>query len=363
MKLWVIKIGTSILRAKGKSSTEKVIKNFCEHINNFILKGNKVVLVTSGAVGLGCQKLSLEERPNDLSSLQAAAAVGQVNLMSLYEKEMNKLGNNIAQILITKSDFNTRESFNNASKTFKKLIEFNVIPIVNENDSISNEELKYGDNDTLSALVAVAINANKLILLTDIDKLYSDDPRKNNEAKPIFEVYNSKELKEIKDKNNNNNNPKKDWGTGGITTKLLAAEIATKGGIKVQLADGRHENNLQNIFEEKKVGTIFYPVDKPIGNKKSWLAHAIHTVGEIILDDGACLALLNKGASLLLVGITDVKGDFASNQPVRILNKDKKEIAKGITSLSSDFLKSNLKKNSNGTHSRVVVHRDVLALT
>ena len=361
MKLWVIKIGTSILRANGRSSTEKVIKNFCEHINNFMLKGNKVVLVTSGAVGLGCQKLALEERPNDLSSLQAVAAVGQVNLMNLYEKEMNKLGKNIAQILITKSDFNTRESFNNASKTFKKLIEFNVIPIVNENDSISNEELKYGDNDTLSALVALAINANKLILLTDIDKLYSDDPRKNNEAKPIFEVYNCEGIKEIKDKNNNNIN--QEWGTGGITTKLLAAEIATKGGIEVQLADGRDENNLQNIFEEKKVGTIFYPVDKPIGNKKSWLAHAIHTVGEIILDDGACLALLNKGASLLLVGITDVKGDFASNQPVRILNKEKKEIAKGITSLSSDYLKSNLKKNSNGSQSKVVVHRDVLALT
>tara|TARA_Y100001968_G_scaffold330452_1_gene382385 strand:+ start:11707 stop:12792 length:1086 start_codon:yes stop_codon:yes gene_type:complete len=361
MKLWVIKIGTSILRGNEKTSTENVIKTFCEFINNFILKGNKVVLVTSGAVGLGCQKLSLDERPNDLSSLQAAAAVGQVNLMALYEKEMNKLGNNVAQILITKTDFNTRESFTNASKTLKKLIEFNVIPIVNENDTISNEEIKYGDNDTLSALVSLAINANKLILLTDIDKLYSEDPKKNNDAVPIMEVYNNKELKKIKDKNNRNSQMQ--WGTGGITTKLLAAEIATNGGITVQLADGRNKNNLKKIFDEKKIGTIFYPLQKPIAHKKSWLAHAIHTVGDIILDDGACLALTNKGASLLLVGIIDVVGDFASNQPVRILNKDKKEIAKGITSLSSDSLKTCLKQNENRVHSKIVVHRDVLALT
>ena len=361
MKLWVIKIGTSILRGNGNELTENVIKTFCKHINYFILKGNKVVLVTSGAVGLGCQKLSLEQRPNDLASLQAAAAVGQVNLMTLYEKEMNNLGNNIAQILITKADFNTRESFNNASKTFKRLLDLNVIPIVNENDSISNEEIKYGDNDTLSALVALAVNANKLILLTDIDKLYTEDPRQNHKAVPILEVYNKAELKEIKDKNNFNLN--NEWGTGGITTKLLAAEIATNGGIMVQLADGRQDKNLQKIFDDEKVGTIFYPLDKPIRNKKSWLAHAIHTVGEINLDDGACSAVLNKGASILLVGIIKVKGNFASNQPIRILNKDNIEIAKGITSLSSDFLKNNLKNNGDKSPSMIVVHRDVLALT
>ena len=361
MKLWVIKIGTSILRGNKDISTENVIQVLCKYLNNFISKGNKIVLVTSGAVGLGCQKLCLDNRPKELSELQAVAAVGQVNLMKLYEKEMNKLGNNVAQILITKADFNTRESFNNASKTLKKLIEFDVIPIVNENDTISNEELKYGDNDTLSALVALAINANKLILLTDVDKLYSEDPKRSNEAKPILEVHNNIQLKKIK-----NNNIKKfntEWGTGGITTKLLAAEIATKGGIMVQLADGRKENNLKTIFDENKIGTIFYPFDRPIGSKKSWLAHAIQTVGEITLDEGACIALINKGASLLLVGVIGVKGDFASNQPVRIINKDNKEIAKGITSLSSDSIKSFLQNKDYESHSKVVVHRDVLALT
>ena len=207
------------------------------------------------------------------------------------DKVFNKLGHNIAQILITKADFNSRESFNNASKTLKKLIDLNVIPIVNENDTVANEELKYGDNDTLSALVALAINANKLILLTDIENLYSKDPRNNKDAQPIKEVHNS-ELKEIKDKNIQNSN--NEWGTGGISTKLISAEIATKGGVEVQLVDGTNKRNLIEIFNDNKIGTFFYPVEKPIGNKKSWLSHAIQTVGKITLDEGASFELKQK---------------------------------------------------------------------
>ncbi len=361
MKLWVIKIGTSILRGNNNSSTEDVIENLCLSIKQFMDKDNKVVLVTSGAVGLGCKKLNIHKRPIELSSLQAIAAVGQVNLMNLYQKGMNKLGYNIAQILITKADFNARDSFNNASKTIKKLLDFNVIPIVNENDSISNEELKYGDNDTLSALVSLAIEANRLILFTDIENLYSDDPRTNLDAKPIMEVYDNNQLREIKDKNKSNNNNQ--WGTGGIATKLLAAEIATKGGITVQLSDGRNKSNINKVFNEEKIGTIFHPFKKPIGNKKSWLSHAIQTVGEITLDDGAYYAIKNKGASLLLVGIIGVEGEFTANQPVRILNKENKEIAKGITSLSSEALKIGLMDKNLKSHSKIVVHRDVLALT
>ncbi len=360
MKTWVVKIGTSILRGTQEKSTEQVVEILCKSLSDFILKGNKVVLVTSGAVGLGCKKLNLNTRPKELSTLQAVAAVGQVNLMTLYDETLKRLGHNIAQILITKTDFNSRESFNNASKTFKKLIELNVIPIVNENDSISNEELKYGDNDTLSALVALAINANKLILLTDIENLYSKDPRNNKDALPILEVNNS-DLKIIKDKNNQNYN--NEWGTGGISTKLNAAEIATKGGVEVQLADGRNKNNLIDIFNEKKIGTIFHPIDKPISNKKSWLSHAIKTVGQITVDEGACFAIEKKGASLLVVGVKEVEGDFTVNQAVRIVNKNKKEVAKGITSMSSDSLKRILNKKETINSSMIVVHRDVLALT
>ena len=365
MEIWVIKLGTSIIRGSEKNPTENVIKSFCKSINSFISKGNKVVIVTSGAVGLGCKKLSLKNRPTELSYLQAIAAIGQVNLMTLYEKEMNKLKRNIAQILITKADFNTRKSFKNASKTLRKLIDLNVIPIVNENDTIANEELKYGDNDTLSALVALAINANKLILLTDINNLYSKDPKENIDATPIKEVHNDIQLNEIKSSNiisKNIGNSNRGWGTGGITTKLIAAEIATKGGVSVQLADGRDNENLMRIFNNEKIGTIFYPCNKPIGNKKSWLSHAIQSVGDIILDDGACYAIQNNGASILHVGIICTTGNFAANQPVRILNKEKKQVAKGISSMSSDAIKSIMNNKSKISHSQIVVHRDVLVL-
>ncbi len=359
MKLWVIKIGTSILRGNNEISTEEVIKMLCKSINKFITEGNKIVLVTSGAVGLGCKKLSLVKRPKDLSLLQAIAAVGQVNLMTLYEKEMNRFGKNIAQILLTKSDFNSRKSFNNASKTLKNLIDLNIIPIVNENDTVANEELKYGDNDTLSALVSIAIKANKLVLLTDIENLYSKDPKTNIDATPIKEVHNN-DLKKIRDLNNPGKNS--DWGTGGIKTKLIAAEIATKSGVTVQLADGRNERIILQTFNDEKVGTIFYPSKKPIRNKKSWLIHAIQTVGEISLDDGAYLAIKNKGASLLLVGVVNVKGNFSANQPVKIINKSQKEIAKGITSMSSESIRNFLNSKNNNSRSQIVVHRDVLAL-
>ena len=360
MKLWVVKIGTSILRGDDSTSTERVIKNLCHNIHNFMSYGNKVVLVTSGAVGLGCKKLSLKKRPKELSKLQAIAAIGQVNLMTLYEREMSIHKRNIAQILITKTDFNTRESFQNISKTFKRLIDLNVIPIVNENDTVANEELKYGDNDTLSALVSISIKANKLILLTDVDNLYSEDPRINHEALPIKDVQNN-ELKKIKDKNIQIDN--KGWGTGGISTKLIAAEIATKGGVTVQLADGRSQDNILKIFNNFKIGTIFHPCVKPIGSKKTWLIHAIQTIGDITLDDGACHAIKYKGASLLMVGILEINGNFTANQPVRILNKDREQVGKGITSISSDAIKSILNSKVNKLHSQIVVHRDVLAIT
>ena len=210
------------------------------------------------------------------------------------------------------------------------------------------------------------INAKKLILLTDINNLYSKDPKENIDATPIREVHDDIQLNEIKSSNINPNNfgdLKRGWGTGGITTKLIAAEIATKGGVTVQLADGRDNQNLKKIFNNEKIGTIFYPCDKPIGNKKSWLSHAIQSVGDIIVDDGACFAIQNKGASLLLVGIINTIGNFSANQPIRILNKDEKQVAKGITSMSSDSINSILHNKIKKSSSQIVVHRDVLVLS
>jgi len=164
MTTWVIKIGTSLLRGNDKYSTFDIINNYCSYISLALRNGDKVILVSSGAVGLGCHKMSFKTRPKEIISLQASAAIGQLHLMALYEKAMNRFGYKVAQILLTRSELGSRNSYKSASQTLKRLIEWDVIPIVNENDTVANEELKYGDNDTLSALVSLAINANKLIL-------------------------------------------------------------------------------------------------------------------------------------------------------------------------------------------------------
>ncbi len=358
MKVWVIKIGTSLLRGNDKYTTFDIIKNYCSYISSAQKKGDKVILVSSGAVGLGCHKMRFKIRPKEIISLQASAAIGQLHLMALYEKAMNKFGYNVAQILLTRSELGSRNSYKSASQTLKRLLEWDVIPIVNENDITSNEELKYGDNDTLSALVATAISADQLVLLTDIDHLYSSDPKTDINAKPIKDINNSNELNKLE-----LDNKQTTWGTGGIKTKLTAAKIATESGIKVQLADGRVPEKLGEILEGKKIGTIFHPHPNPIGNRKSWLSHAIKPVGEVHLDNGASEAIKNKGASLLLVGVEKVIGNFISNQPVKVISNNGKIIAKGICSMSSDAIKIGINSNSTKTGSPLVIHRDVLVLT
>ena len=358
MTTWVIKIGTSLLRENSKYTTFDIINNFCSHISKAQKKGDKIILVTSGAVGLGCHKMSFKVRPKEIISLQAAAAIGQLHLMALYEKAMNRFGYKVAQILLTRSELGSRTSYKSASRTLKKLIEWNVIPIVNENDITSDEELKYGDNDTLSALVAIAISADQLILLTDIDHLYSSDPKTNSKARPIKDINSSKELNKLE-----LSNEQTTWGTGGIKTKLIAAKIATESGIKVQLADGRNPETLGELLNGKRIGTVFHPHPKPIGNRKSWLSYAIRPVGELHLDDGASEAIKNKGASLLLVGVKKVSGNFISNQPVKVINTEGEEIAKGICSMSSDAIKIGINEKSETTGSPLVIHRDVLVIT
>ncbi len=359
MKIWVIKIGTSILRGSKDYSTKMIIKEYCKSIIEAKKRGDKIIVVSSGAVGLGCIRLGLEQKPNDINSLQAIAAIGQGYLMSLYEEYMDKYGFNVAQILLTRSDFNSRKSHQNASMTLKKLLDWDVIPIVNENDTIADEELKYGDNDTLSALVATSVSADQLVLLTDIDKLYSSDPREDSKATPIIDVHNTKELI---DSNIPTSGEFSSWGTGGIKTKLSAARIATESGIKVHLADGRDPKILHDILDGARGGTVFHPQAKTITSRKSWLAHALHPQGSLHIDFGASNALKNKGASLLLVGVKEVEGSFQSNQPVRIFDSDGIEFARGIASLSSENIINILETDSTFEKSPIVIHRDVLVL-
>ena len=359
MTLWVVKVGTSLLRGTTEHSTEKIIDRYSLCIANSRKRGDSLIIVTSGAVGVGCNQLGIKERPEELINLQAAASVGQVKLMGLYEKAMASYGYDVAQILLTRADLSSRLSYRNASKTLKALLKWGVVPIVNENDSISAEELRYGDNDTLSALVATAVSADQLILLTDVDRLYSSDPRKDSGAQPISDVHHPRELEPLEDINKESGH----WGTGGIKTKLTSARIATGSGITVHLADGRNPEMLEQLLKGSRGGTVFHPSQKPISNRKSWLAHALKPLGTIHLDNGASEAIQNRGASLLLVGVKKVEGTFSANQPVRVIDTKSEEIARGISSLSSDFLNTSLKNSITSSPSPLVIHRDVLVLT
>ncbi len=361
MTLRVIKIGTSLLRGSKEKSDIQIINSYSNYLAETIKKGEKIVLVTSGAVGLGSIKLGLKQRPIDVVSLQATAAIGQGHLMSLYQSAMKLHGITVAQILLTRSDLKSKKGYDNASNTLLKLLEWGVMPIVNENDTVSKEELCFGDNDTLSALVASAINADQLILLTDIDRLYSSDPKKDSTAYPIAEVHYPDGLTTLEAQATNSKGGT--WGTGGITTKLSAARIATDSGITVQLADGRDPRVLYELLNGSKIGTVFHPSPTPIRSRKSWLAHALKPLGDLHIDEGACFALQHKGASLLLVGVKSIHGEFRANQPVRLLNPDGNELARGLCSLSSSELLDAKTSSLRTKRSPIVMHRDFMVIT
>ena len=364
MTLRVVKVGTSLLRGQKGQTTADVIDQLTTALAESLDRGDRAVLVSSGAVGLGCRRLGRERRPEGVVGLQAAAAIGQGHLMGIYDQAMARHGRAVAQVLLTRSEIADRRSYTSASATLHQLLDWEVLPIVNENDTVSSAELRFGDNDTLSALVAAAVGADELILLTDIDSLYSADPRVDATAKPISDVHHPDELAELEEGAGDGGR----WGTGGMTTKLAAARIATASGITVHLADGRQPGVLEELLDGGRGGTVFHPHPEPLGSRKSWLAHALQPMGNLRLDAGACQALRERGASLLLVGVQAIEGSFGSNQPVTLMDPDGQELARGLSSMSSDDLDRALaaaadQSAENKTNSPVVVHRDVLVMT
>jgi glutamate 5-kinase len=361
----VVKVGTSLLRNNPHLSTAQFINTLAATLSKERMKGHGVALVTSGAVGLGCQELGLGHRPQLVEELQAAAAIGQGLLMGLYDQAFRYHQQTVAQVLLTRGDLASRRRFQSASRTLQQLLAWQVVPIINENDTLSTEELRFGDNDTLSALVAVALQADELILLTDVDRLYSSDPRQNIGATPITEVTNLAELDALQSSSGTGSQ----WGTGGITTKLAAARIATASGIQVRLADGLDPKVLAELLGGSSHGTRFLASPIPIPDRKRWLAHAPVPAGNLTVDEGAQEALINKGASLLAVGIISFEGEFARQAPVRILTKDGRELARGLSSYGSDELKGCVGLSSQSIQQldpllpEVVVHRDQLVIT
>ncbi|WP_254993896.1 glutamate 5-kinase [Cyanobium sp. Aljojuca 7D2] len=350
----VIKVGTSLLRGSGDRPTAAVIADLAASLSRQQRRGDAIALVTSGAVGLGCVALEMDQRPSEVVALQAAAAVGQGRLMALYQDAFAVRGLAVAQVLLTRGDLASRRRYQNACRTLEQLLDWGVVPVVNENDTLATDELRFGDNDTLSALVAVAIGADELVLLTDVDRLYSGDPRNDAEARPIEEVRNLAELDSL----HNVATGGGQWGTGGMTTKLAAARIATSSGIRVRLADGRDPAVLDALLAGERVGTVFQPSPTPLPDRKGWLAHALLPKGSLHLDAGAEQALTRQGASLLAVGVKAVEGDFGRREAVRLLASDGRELGRGLATLSSTELRELM-----GRAGVEVVHRDQLVLT
>ena len=361
----VIKVGTSLLRGSEGRGTEAVIADLAASLSGLWQRGEPVALVTSGAVGLGCRALGHGQRPTELEALQAAAAVGQGRLMALYDQAFASHGRCVAQVLLTRGDLASRRRYQNACRTLQQLLTWGVTPVINENDTLATDELRFGDNDTLSALVAVAIGADELVLLTDIDSLYSGDPRSDAEARPIREVGSLAELEALAGVAKGGGR----WGTGGMTTKLAAARIATASGIQVRLADGRDPAVLEELLAGGSPGTLFRPSPSPLEGRKGWLAHALLPKGSLRLDAGAERALVERGASLLAVGVRQVEGSFNRRDAVRLLSLDGRELGRGLCALSSEELRAVMGRSSAevrqsyGPVGGAVVHRDHLVLT
>lgn len=325
----VVKVGTSTLTHKNGKLNLEQIERLVRQLSDLRNQGKDVVLVSSGAIGAGMGKLNLEQRPKTIPEKQAVAAVGQGILLHIYEKIFSEYGQATAQLLLTKADLEHRQRFLNARNTLLTLLNLGVIPIVNENDTVAFEEIKFGDNDTLAALVGTLIDADLVILLTDIDGFYNGDPRKNKNAHRISVVETINE--EIEGLAGNVGSK---FGSGGMITKITAARIAVNAGIPLMIGHGAEENIIRKLTSGEDVGTLFLPIEMKPHLRKCWIAFGSHIGGRIMVDDGAREALLHKGKSLLPSGIVAVEGDFSAGAVVQIVDSQGREFARGITNYS-----------------------------
>ncbi len=332
----VVKVGTSSLTqpATGHLAISTIAK-LAETLTQLRSSGHCVVLVSSGAVGIGCGRLGLTSRPQKMSLKQAIAAVGQGRLMRVYDDFFTTLQQPIAQVLLSRRDFIQRNCYVNASATFRELLELGVIPVVNENDTVAVEELKFGDNDTLSAMVASLIGADWLFLLTDVDRLYSADPREVPDAQPIKLVNNMAELAQLQVQTGASGSQ---WGTGGMVTKIEAARIATSAGVRTVITEGRHPETIEKILQGEPLGTQFEPQPRTDNARKRWIAHGLVPTGKLYLDPGAVTAICQGGKSLLAAGITRIEGDFRPSDAVQLCEGSGSEIARGLVNYSSTEL-------------------------
>ena len=330
----VVKVGTSTLTYASGRLNLKQLEKLVRQLADLYNAGLEVILVTSGAVGAGVGRLGLKAKPRTIPERQAVAAVGQGLLMQVYTKLFSEYGINTAQILLTREDMSDRRRYLNARNTLLMLVdEYRVVPVINENDTVATEELqlRFGDNDTLAALVAGLVGADLLLLLSDIDGLFTGDPHKDTQATLIPEVKEiSPSIWAVAGEAGT------DRGTGGMITKLEAARIATRSGIMMVLASGEEPNCITRIMEGEAIGTVFLPNQEALVQRERWIAFAGQPQGAVVIDPGAVTALLQGKKSLLPSGVSGVQGRFEVGDIIRVLDQTGTEIARGLSNFSSE---------------------------
>ena len=352
----VIKIGTNLLTDRLKGINRERIADIARDVAHLQSHGNRVALVSSGAIGAGVAALQLKKRPRTIPEQQATAAIGQPILMEAYEAAFRKQGRTVAQILLTKDDFVNRARYMNARNTLRALFDRGVVPIINENDSVAVDEIKLGDNDNLSALVANLIEGDLLIILSDVEGLFSDDPMHNSTAEliPVIETITA-------------------WGRTSrmvcMITKIQAAKRCASSGIAMIITSGNNPRALRDVFSGDFKGTLFLPGRTRLNVRKKWIGFVSHPRGSVSIDEGAGTALLAKHKSLLPSGILEISGEFRANDTITVLDAQGHEIARGVTNYSSaDLGRIRGRKSSEiekilGRSSRdEVIHKDNLVI-
>ena len=331
----VIKVGSSVLTAADEVGLNlEILSSIASQISTLLESGREIVLVSSGAIAAGLKHLNIEKYPRSMPERQGAAAVGQPILMDAYSKVFNKLDLNIAQILLTHSDLDKRERFLNACNTIDNLLHKKIIPIVNENDTVSTEEIKFGDNDSLAAQVAQMTRSGIVVILSDVEGMYSENPNLNKNAKLLSRVENfSDELIGAAGKSDNK------FSHGGMVTKIRAIKVLGQIGISTLILKGRSEDVILRSLEGEEIGSFFVPKEKRINARKGWIGTTAKSRGWLKIDDGAVEALLRKGRSLLPSGVVDAGGNFSFGDVVELQSVEGKPLGRGLVNYNCEEVK------------------------
>lgn len=360
----VVKVGSAVLTG-SEGLDREVLENLARELSFLINSGREVILVSSGAVAAGKKRLGLAmERKLGLKEKQGAAAVGQSSLMRAYEKVFDTMGHKVAQVLLTHDDLSHRDRYLNVRNTILTLLEWGIIPIINENDTVSVEELRFGDNDTLGALITNLIEADLFICLTDVDSLYTGNPHKDKEARQVHTV--ARIDKKVEDMAGHVVGA---LGTGGMRSKIQAARMVSARGGSSFIGSGRIEGIIQKLFKAETVGTFFLPKTEKMQSRKHWIAYVLRPKGSLVLDKGACKALVKSGKSLLPSGIIEVRGNFGVGAPVQCIDEKENVIATGLTNYNAVDLNQikgvrtdQIEKILGYKDSDEVIHRDNLVI-